>query len=106
MLPVFKFTRKSSIRSLVAKLVLPCIALFVPHSLYANTTSEVLLDANGEQLRGQVEDQIAVFRGIPFARPPVGDLRWREPKISIPRSGIQSALSFAPACMQTSYNTD
>jgi len=64
--------------------------------------------ANGEELLGAWEndEEVAVFRGVPFAAPPVGDLRWRAPVANTARSGPQNATEFAPACMQTPYITD
>lgn len=59
--------------------------------------------ANGEQLTGAWapgEPAVAVFRGVPFAAPPVGPGRWRAPADHRPRSGPQRATEFAPACMQ------
>ena len=44
---------------------------------------------------------LAVFKAIPFAAPPVGALRWREPQAPRPWSGIRHADAFAPACMQS-----
>jgi para-nitrobenzyl esterase len=41
-----------------------------------------------------------VYKGIPFAAPPVGDLRWRSPVLAAPWSGMRMADAFAPACMQ------
>jgi para-nitrobenzyl esterase len=41
------------------------------------------------------------FKGIPFAAPPVGDLRWREPQPVKPWQGERSADQFGPRCMQT-----
>jgi para-nitrobenzyl esterase len=38
--------------------------------------------------------------GIPFAAPPLGDLRWRAPRPPIPWSGVRQALTFGPACPQ------
>jgi hypothetical protein len=54
----------------------------------SGTVSEV--SANG----------LSVYKGIPFAAPPVGDLRWRAPVRSAPWTGIRKADAFAPACMQ------
>jgi len=42
----------------------------------------------------------AVFKGIPFAQPPVGNLRWHEPVAIQAWTGVKRAASFAPACMQ------
>ncbi len=40
------------------------------------------------------------FKGIPFAQPPVGDLRWREPMPPKNWTGVRKADDFGPACMQ------
>jgi para-nitrobenzyl esterase len=68
-----------------------------------------LLRANAEQLEGQWTDEsktVAVFKGIPFAEPPVGALRWRAPQPHQARVGNQDASEFAPACMQSSHIVD
>ena len=54
----------------------------------------------GGELRGVVKDGIASFKGIPFAAPPVGDLRWRAPQPAPPWTGVKTADSFAPGPMQ------
>ena len=45
------------------------------------------------------------FRGIPFAAPPVGNLRWRPPQPVAPWQGVRSADRFSPACMQRQQPT-
>lgn len=42
----------------------------------------------------------AVFKGIPFAQPPIGSLRWREPAPMKPWQDVKVAAAFAPACSQ------
>jgi len=42
------------------------------------------------------------FKGIPFASPPVGKLRWRAPQPAASWSGVRSANSYAPDCLQLS----
>ncbi|HEY4128510.1 MAG TPA: carboxylesterase family protein [Gammaproteobacteria bacterium] len=50
---------------------------------------------------------VMVYKGIPFAAPPVGDLRWRDPQPVTPWSGVRQADHFSPECMQTgSYPPD
>ncbi len=54
------------------------------------------------RLLGQVEDGIHVFRGVPFAQPPVGKLRWRRPQPLNPWNGVRDALEFGPISIQPS----
>ncbi len=44
---------------------------------------------------------IAVFKGIPFAAPPVGPLRWRAPAAPAAWTGVRKADAFSPSCIQT-----
>lgn len=44
---------------------------------------------------------IRVFKGVPFAAPPVGPLRWRPPQPVRPWSGVRMAVEFGPDCPQT-----
>ena len=46
------------------------------------------------------KDGVRSFKGIPFAQPPVGDLRWREPQSVKNWRGARSAEQFGPRCMQ------
>src|SRR4051794_25238303 len=45
-------------------------------------------------------DEVRAFKGIPYAAPPVGQLRWRAPQPVSAWSGVRDATSFAMACMQ------
>jgi para-nitrobenzyl esterase len=49
---------------------------------------------------------VSIFRGIPFAAPPLGDLRWREPQPVTPWSGIRQATAFGQRCMQQPLYSD
>uniref|UniRef100_UPI0035CC9C4E carboxylesterase/lipase family protein n=1 Tax=uncultured Sphingomonas sp. TaxID=158754 RepID=UPI0035CC9C4E len=49
---------------------------------------------------------IGIFRGIPFAAPPLAALRWREPQPVAPWSGVRAATAFAPRCMQQPLFSD
>jgi para-nitrobenzyl esterase len=51
-------------------------------------------------LKGVVGDGVASFKDIPFAAPPVGDLRWRAPQRPAPWRGVRDASDYGPACLQ------
>ncbi|GAA5235299.1 carboxylesterase family protein [Verticiella sediminum] len=53
-------------------------------------------------LRGFRED-VDVYRGIPYAMPPVGPLRWAPPRPHAGWAGIRDALAFGPDCVQTPH---
>lgn len=52
------------------------------------------------QIEGTLQGNVRVFKGIPYAQPPVGPLRWKPP-VALPAwSGVRQATSFGPACVQ------
>ena len=48
---------------------------------------------------------VRLYRGIPYAAPPIGDLRWRAPQAVVPWTGVKAADRFSPACMQPPTET-
>ena len=64
---------------------------------------EPVVQTSGGELEGRWADVgagVSVFRGVAFAQPPVGDLRWRPPRDVESWNGIRSAAEFGPACWQ------
>jgi len=49
------------------------------------------------------DPSVRVYKGVPFAAPPVGDLRWRAPKPAADWAGVRKADQFSATCMQTPY---
>jgi para-nitrobenzyl esterase len=47
--------------------------------------------------------EVRVYKGIPYAAPPVADLRWRTPKTPATWDGVRKADHFSSTCMQTGY---
>ncbi len=46
------------------------------------------------------DPSLEIYKGIPFAAPPVGDFRWRPPQPVVPWDGVRLADAFGPRCMQ------
>lgn len=55
-------------------------------------------------VRGVIEGNIRAFRGIPFAAPPLGDLRWRPPAPPLRWGGIRDASVFGNECTQIPFS--
>src|SRR5665647_2635924 len=64
-----------------------------------NNNAPTVKTINGKN-KGTDESGIAVFRGVPYAAPPVGNLRWREPQPVKNWSGVREADKFGPRSMQ------
>ena len=68
---------------------------------------EITINANNAEMLANYDDEsgLFIFRGVPYAKPPVGKLRWKSPQPVEEKSQID-ARSFKPACMQDTYTTD
>lgn len=64
-----------------------------------NETGLRIMTAEGE-LRGCRDDDLFVFKGIPYAAPPEGALRWRPPQPVTPWQGVRDATAFSASCWQ------
>ncbi len=74
---------------------------FVLTACEAETSGPPIARAGGERIQGEwMEAGMAVFRGVPYAASPTGDLRWRPPGPPASRRGLQSATEFGAACPQ------
>ena len=68
-----------------------------------NASNVDAVGVTGGIVRGTVSDidpAVAVYRGIPYASPPTGQLRWRQPQDVEPWEGVRTADSYAAGCAQ------
>jgi para-nitrobenzyl esterase len=70
--------------------------LFLLSSVVASAQLATPVRVETGLLRGVSETDLTVFRGVPFAAPPLGDLRWRAPESAAGWEGVRDAASFAP----------
>ncbi len=69
-------------------------------------TTDIVTVESGQLTGVYTADRaVEVYAGIPYAAPPVGDLRWREPQNPVPWKGVLAADSFAPMSMQPQNST-
>jgi para-nitrobenzyl esterase len=66
----------------------------------------VQIKVDGGIVAGAVHDGVLSFKGIPFAAPPVGALRWRPPQPVSGWSAVRRAVSYGPDCMQVPFPED
>jgi para-nitrobenzyl esterase len=52
------------------------------------------------RLTGAKDDGLSIFKGIPYAAPPIGDLRWRPPQPPLAWDGVRECTNFGPAAPQ------
>ena len=82
---------KSKLLSLVA------FALLAP---FARAQPPAPVRVEQGLVQGTAEDGLVVYKGVPFAAPPVGDLRWRAPQLAAKWDGVRVADKFAPGPIQ------
>jgi para-nitrobenzyl esterase len=77
------------------------LLLLLPHAALARASQQgPVVHVSSGVLRGYVQGNISVFKGIPFAAPPVGNLRWRAPQPVAAWKGVRDATKSANSCVQ------
>ena len=80
------------------------VAVVAPRSVrtvaFSQTSPAAVVRVDSGDVQGAVADGVESFKGIPFAAPPVGDLRWRPPQAAARWTGVRQAADFAADCMQ------
>jgi para-nitrobenzyl esterase len=83
-------------------MMLFAVTVIMPVSLTTNGT--VMVD--GGAVSGTTEGGVNIYRGIPYAAPPTGELRWKAPQPVIPWKGVRAATEFGAECPQAPYGAD
>jgi len=67
------------------------------------------IEVDGGKIEGVVtegEPAVVAYKGIPFAAPPVGNLRWRPPQPVVPWEGVRQTADYGSVCPQLPYAED
>ena len=89
---------QTGFRSLL--LAIAAVALSACGNPGPDVSAHPLVDLPQGTLAGRHEGSLNVFRGIPYAAPPVGDARWKAPGAAPSWKGVRDASAFGPACLQ------
>jgi para-nitrobenzyl esterase len=84
---------------------LPAAVLVATLALAATATAAPVRTESGP-VSGVVADGVAVYKGIPYAAPPVGDLRWRAPQPAAAWKDVRVADAYGHDCMQLPFPSD
>ena len=85
-------------RLLVCSLAALAAATSVGTAARGQVQSLVRVDSG--EVQGVLDDGVVSFKGIPFAAPPVGELRWRPPQPAASWKGVRQAAEYGANCMQ------
>lgn len=89
-------------------MIVPLLAVPWVIALPSTAPTPPVVKITGGEIQGNFEPSpsvVAYFKGIPFAQPPVMNLRWQEPQPLQPWKGVREATHFGPACMQDPLGT-
>jgi len=81
-------------------IVVLAVAVFVVVPAQAKNTFSTVVETEYGKLNGYVNGDAIVWKGVPYAKPPVGDLRWKAPQDPDPWGGVRDAISPVPKCTQ------
>jgi para-nitrobenzyl esterase len=74
--------------------------LAMPKALFSAPPSAPQVQTQSGIVEGKDDGTVRSFLGIPYAAPPVGNLRWKPPAAAAPWPGVRSASAFGAYCMQ------
>lgn len=70
---------------------------------FAASADQLLVATSLGKIQGTVERGVRAFRGIPYAKPPIGALRFHSPESASPWEGVLDGTGFPPICTQIRY---
>ena len=81
------------------------VAALLATTMGAQASDQVVTTESG-RVAGHVDDSVQAFKGIPYAQPPLGALRWRAPQPVHPWKGVRDASAYGKDCIQEPFPGD
>lgn len=89
---------------MLVRLMIPA-ALMLPSNAQAQRTPATVSIDTG-RIAGAEANGVLAWKGVPFAAPPIGPLRWRAPQPAAKWSGVRQATAYSSDCMQVPFGGD
>ena len=83
--------------------IIICCSCSAQRSTVISARDEPVIRTASGMVRGVNEGDVDIFRGIPYAAPPVGEFRWRPPQPVASWEGIRDAIEFGATCAQAGW---
>jgi para-nitrobenzyl esterase len=84
-----------------ARRLLPAIATLLVFAAFGSVSAQLRVKTESGALEGRIDESgVRIFKGIPYAAPPAGDLRWRAPQPVKKWQSVRKADQFGARCMQ------
>lgn len=98
---VLPAARRALLGALVVSLTVLALGACAPPAAPAPPGDAPVVPTTNGSVRGSVDGEVRRFQGIPYAAPPVGELRWRAPQPALPWSGIRDGTQPGAPCPQS-----
>ena len=89
--------------NLLKQVVFAAIAMLAVPAMLGQTG---IVSTDSGKIQGATEGSVESFKGVPFAAPPVGELRWRAPQPAKVWSDVRKATTYSADCMQVPFPSD
>jgi len=76
------------------------VSVLIATPLFARADPGPVVQTPQGAVEGQADGALRIFKGLPYATPPVGDLRWTAPRPAADWQGVRNATRFGPSCIQ------
>ena len=93
------------LKSQLSAVIMVLSSLLSGHGWASKLDAEIKVESGSAQAAPRSAEGILIFKGIPYAAPPVGALRWHAPMPPLTWEGVRDAATFGPSCL-TAWRDD
>lgn len=97
---------RSTLHTVASVVALGAVLIVVTSTSARGGTAPMSVKIESGRISGVLTDGVVAFKGVPYAAPPIGDLRWRAPQPAATWTGMRAANEYAHDCMQKPFPSD